>query len=263
MSTLRFTLPATLLALSTAACSFSMQAGGRSNNTQPKSNTPATTTPAANNGNATTPSRTVGVSRVPRPSGKGTALAQLLARRKGTKPPATDGGSTTVTDPSFVSSTTVFGGPDGSENSFVGLIYFLDANTTKLPTNLDTMAPRGAMFVDHLNVAPNTNFAGFPGVENRANNFAIRYEAPFPVETEADYELRLVSDDGAKLYIDDMLILDNDGVKSSATEVKGPVHLIKAAHTLRIDYFHTTGPVGLQVYVTAPGKAEALLGTSL
>lgn len=269
MSFLRL-LPASLATtavLFASGCSFQMQAGSKKPNTP--ANT-ATTTPAATPTTpaATTPADTSKprfTTGARRPSPKGVVLSKasldVLKRRKagGATTPTTPSGSA---DPRFVSASTPFGGPDGNDTSYVGLIYFTNPGATTLPA-FDSLKPTGALFANTLNVAANTTFAGFPGVDNRANDFAIRYEAPLTVATEGDYTLRLVADDGAKLYIDDMLILDNDGVKTAAGEKSGPVHLIATTHSIRIDYFHTTGPVALQVFVKPPTTAEMLLGTKL
>lgn len=266
MSFLRFTIPASVaVSLLATGCSFSMQAGKKPNNANPSTPStpaPANTTPATP-GAATTPAKPrLIVARTPTPRAMSKASIDVLKRRKasgGTTPPPPPSGSA---DPRFVTAATPFGGPDGNDTSYVGLLYFTNPGATSLPA-FESMKPTGALFVNTLNVAPNTTFAGFPGVDNRANDFAIRYEAPLTVATEGDYELRMVSDDGAKLYIDDMLILDNDGVKTAAAEKAGPVHLVAATHTIKIDYFHTTGPVALQVYVKPPGSGETLLGTKL
>lgn len=262
MSFLRFTIPASVaVALFATGCSF--QLGTKKPNSAANNGTP-TTEPAPTTPTTTTPSTGTSAkpSLVVKPRGTKTlskASLDVLKRRKssgGTTPPAT------TTDPRFVTAATPFGGPDGNDTSYVGLIYFTNPGATALPA-FESLQPTGAMFVNTLNVAPNTTFSGFPGVDNRANDFAIRYEAPLIVTTEAEYTLRLVSDDGAKLYIDDMLILDNDGVKTAAGEKSGPVRLSAETHSIKIDYFHTTGPVALQVYVKGSGTAETLLGTKL
>ncbi len=269
MSFLRLTVPASLATtalLFAAGCSFQMQAGSKKPNTPANTATPAATspqTPATDTPTDSSKPRFVGGARRPSPKGVVLSKASLdaLKRRKagGATTPTTPSGSA---DPRFVTAATPFGGPDGNDTSFVGLVYFINPGATTLPV-FESLKPAGALFANTLNVAPNTTFAGFPGVDNRANDFAIRYEAPLSVSTEADYMLRVVSDDGVKLYIDDMLILDNDGVKSAAAEKTGPVHLIATTHSIKIDYFHTTGPVALQVFVKPPTTAEMPLGTKL
>lgn len=267
MSFLRFPIPAlTLVSLATVLGGCSFQIGTKKPNSATSGSTTAPTTtptepaPATSTPATTTPAKPKFTAiRRPVPKAMSKASSDIYKKRKagGTTPPPANS-----TDPRFVTAATPFGGPDGNDTSFVGLIYFTNPGATTLPA-FDSLKPTGALFVNTLNVAPNTTFSGFPGVDNRANDFAIRYEAPLIVAAEGDYTLRVVSDDGAKLYIDDMLILDNDGVKTAAVEKTGPVHLVAATHSIRIDYFHTTGTVGLQVYVKPPTTAETLLGTKL
>lgn len=263
MSFLRLTIPASLAVASVlfaSGCSFQMQAGSKKPTTPSGTSSTTPESTPASPAQDTVAKRPLLVStKRPSPKGMSKASMDVLKRRQagGTTPPPA--GSA---DPRFVTAATPFGGPDGNDTSYVGLLYFTNPGATTLPA-FDSLKPAGALFTNTLNIAPNTTFAGFPGVDGRKENFALRYEAPLTVSTEGDYALRMVSDDGAKLYIDDMLILDNDGVKAAAAEASGPVHLIAATHTIRIDYFHTTGPVALQVFVKPPTTAETLLGTKL
>lgn len=164
----------------------------------------------------------------------------------------------------FVTGDTAFGGGKSGKNSYVGLVFRTQAAPTTLP-DFSKMKPIGAVYTDALAIAPGTAFEGFPGVDKaRATEFALRYEAPLNVGTEGIYEVRLVSDDGARLFIDEMKIIDNDGVAASAPrEGKASVHLVKAKHSIRIDYFQATGTVALQLFVTPPGGKEEPLRTNL
>lgn len=260
MTSLRVSIPAAFAALALTACSFQMQAGGRSQNQPATNSTTPSTDPAPTTDTPAKKSPIFVATKRPRPMATSKMRADLLKRQAGGG--GSSSGSSGTDEPRFVTGDTPFGGANGTDISFVGLIYFTDANATGLPA-FDNLKPTGALFTNTLNVAANTTFNGFPGVDNRKDNFAIRYESPLVVTTEADYTIRIVSDDGAKLYIDDMLIVDNDGVKDGAAEKSGPVHLVAATHAVRIDYFHTTGPVALQVFVKPPATAEQLLGTKL
>ena len=164
----------------------------------------------------------------------------------------------------FVSGDTAFGTAKGGEASFVGLVFRTQPAPTALP-DFSKMRPIGALFANTLEVAPGTAFVGFPGVDKaRSTEFAIRYEGPLNVGKEGDYEIRLVSDDGAKLFIDEMLIVDNDGVAATEPKTgKATVHLAKARHTLRLDYFQAAGNVALQLFATPAGGSEAPLKTNL
>lgn len=164
----------------------------------------------------------------------------------------------------FVSADTPFGGGKSGDTSFFGLIFRTQPGATSLP-DFSKMRPIGALFTNTLEVGKDSKLTGFPGVDKaRTTDFALRYEAKLNVGKEADYHFRIVSDDGAKLMIDDMVIVDNDGVASAGPkEAKGGAHLVKATHLIRIDYFQAQGDTALQVFVTPAGGKEAPLKTNL
>jgi hypothetical protein len=162
-----------------------------------------------------------------------------------------------------VSGSTIFGSGTVDTTGFKGNIYWVPAGTTKLP-DLATMQPNGFLFTKELNVAPRTFTGGFPGIDtSRVENFAIRYEAPLVVTAEADYDFRLVADDGAILRIDGTPIVDIDGARSAPAELTGPVHLVPGTHLITVDYLQTTGKVALQVYCKKDGDAERICPTQL
>jgi hypothetical protein len=156
-----------------------------------------------------------------------------------------------------VSGPTPFGGSAIDPNGFKGSLYWVPAGSTKLPA-LATMTPNGFLFLSTLNVQPQPFTGGFPGIDaSRTQNFAIRYEAPLVVGTEADYDFKIVADDGAVLSIDGTPIVDNDGARSAPATKDGPVHLISGTHMLTVDYLQTTGAVALQVYCKKANDTSA------
>jgi hypothetical protein len=167
--------------------------------------------------------------------------------------------STTPTTPTgvqTVNAATPFGSGTPDPAGYQGAIFFIPDGTTKMPA-LGSMQPNGLIFAKELNVASAAFTSGFPGVDaNKKENFAIRYKAPLIVDTEADYDFRVVSDDGAILQIDGTSIVDNDGVKAAATEKTGPVHLVKGTHEITVDYFQAKGNVALQVFCKKKGDAS-------
>ncbi|HVJ94351.1 MAG TPA: PA14 domain-containing protein, partial [Labilithrix sp.] len=142
-------------------------------------------------------------------------------------------------------------------------IYWVDQTATKLPA-LASMQPVGFLFTKELNVAPQAFTTGFPGIDaTRKEHFAIRYEAPLVVTTEADYDFRVVAEDGAVVQIDGMTIVDNDGAKTAPADKSGPVHLVAGTHVITVDYLQTTGNVALQLYCTKANDAEKICPTQL
>lgn len=78
------------------------------------------------------------------------------------------------------------------------------------------------------------------GVGRRRDQFAVRFEAYLQIEQEGDYRFHLSSDDGSRLYIDDQLVIDNDGIHAN-TSKSGAAKLAPGAHRLRIDFFEQGG----------------------
>ena len=141
-----------------------------------------------------------------------------------------------------------------------GDIYYLRQNTQSLEA-VNRLRPQGSIYTTSLNVPPQSFMAGFPGVTNRFEWFAIVYSGKFWIEKPGLYRFRLVSDDGSMLYIDDQLIIDNDGVHQTETRL-GSIRLAGGMHTIRVPYFQ--GPretVALMLDVAGPGEQPRIFST--
>lgn len=161
-----------------------------------------------------------------------------------------------------VSKTVPFGGSDSGNGALLGLVYFLADETSKLP-NFDEYLPSGALFAKELNVSPREFTEGFPGVDPRSEWFAIRYVGQFSTKVAGDYDFRLVSDDGATLRVDNVPLIDNDGLHE-ATEKRGKIRLMPGQHSIELHYFQGARPnVALQLFVTPPNGKEVLWSPSL
>jgi hypothetical protein len=162
-----------------------------------------------------------------------------------------------------IAGVTPFGSGTVDPAGFKGNIYWVAAGTTKIPA-LASMQPNGYLFTSSINVAPQAFTTGFPGLDPaRKDHFAIRYEAPLVVTAEADFDFRIVADDGAVLLIDNTPIVDNDGVRPAPAEKSGPVHLIAGTHVITVDYLQTSGNVALQVFCKKANDAEKICPTRL
>src|SRR5262249_13754011 len=107
--------------------------------------------------------------------------------------------------------TPVFGTTVVSSAGFEGKIYHLKGDSEVLP-HFGRMKSVGSIYTTSLNVPPQSFRAGFPGITNRFEWFAIDYQARFWVEEEGRFDFGLLSDDGSKLWIDGALVADNDGI---------------------------------------------------
>lgn len=254
-----FLIPALFVSTSTlVACSFHMQAGSDPDPKHPQNqaaNPPAKpATPAA----PATPAKPIHHTGrpSPTPSSSGTVTP--------TPPPTPPAGA------AIVNAQTIFGGPTVDPAGFKGNIYWIPAGATTLP-DLSKLTPNGYLFTSTINVTPQAFTTGFPGVDAaHKENFAVHYEGPLVVGTEADYDFRLVADDGAQLRVDATQasgaapIVDNNGVHTAANSVTGPVHLVVGTHLVAIDYFQAAGSqVALQFFCTKAGGTEQVCPTKL
>jgi len=141
-----------------------------------------------------------------------------------------------------------------------GEIYYLPENTQTLE-RLARLRPQGSIYTTSLNVPPQSFLMGFPGITKRFEWFAIDYSGKFWIEKPGLYRFRLVSDDGAMLYIDGQLIVDNDGVHQTQVRL-GSIRLAGGLHTIRVPYFQ--GPretVALMLEIAGPGEQPRIFST--
>jgi len=164
--------------------------------------------------------------------------------------------ATAQTDPVFTFGTTVVI-PSGLH----GVIYNLRRNTYDLP-DFKKLKPVGSIYTTELNIPPQDFKSGFPGIAKRFEWFAIDYTGRFWIENPGDYEFELLSDDGAKLYIDGELVIDNGG-HHPPTQVEGNVTLTGGIHQIRVSYFQ--GPrfqVALVLKVAGPNEELRVFSTN-
>lgn len=128
-----------------------------------------------------------------------------------------------------------FGTKDRIGNGLEGNIFALITYTRKLP-DFDTMSSLGTIYTKELNIPKRSWTNGFPGVTDRFEWFGIEYKANFTAKKAGRYTFTLLSDDGAKLFIDDSLVVDNDGLHSQV-EKSNIFELDKSPHKIKIQYF--------------------------
>lgn len=134
-----------------------------------------------------------------------------------------------------------------------GDIYLLKPGTDQLP-NLKKLKPVGSIFTAALEILPRPFLAGFPGITDRFEWFAIQYEGKFWIESPGVYRFRLLSDDGAKLFINNQELIDNDGLHPPQL-LEASAEFTRGVHEIRLPYFQ--GPkdmVALVLWVMGPGE---------
>jgi hypothetical protein len=148
----------------------------------------------------------------------------------------------------------VFGTKEEICYGLKGDIYFIEEGTRRLP-DFSTLRPVGTVYATQLNITPRSFRQGFPGVTGRFEWFAIDYNSRFLVEQAGMYRFRVNSDDGAKIFIDNWLIIDNDGIHGPAIQ-ESAVPLQEGAHRIRVEYFQ--GPrVQVALVLEIAGEGES------
>jgi alpha-L-fucosidase len=90
---------------------------------------------------------------------------------------------------------------------------------------------------------------------NQEDNFAFTWSGYVNIPDNAVYEFYTESDDGSKLYIDDMQVVNNDGLHARESK-SGVIALKKGFHKIRVEYFERTGSDELDVYVRSTKLAK-------
>lgn len=156
-----------------------------------------------------------------------------------------------------VNDSLAFGDTKWISDGLKGKIYLLPENTSKLPV-FDTMQSAGTLYTHTLNVPTRSWETGFPGVPNRFEWFGIEYKGNFKVKKPGHYSFRILSDDGAKLFIDNKLVIDNDGLHSPSS-AGGEADIDGGEHTITVQYYQ--GPrylIALQLFATMNKEEEQL-----
>jgi hypothetical protein len=129
---------------------------------------------------------------------------------------------------------------------------FYFTQDSKVP-NLDGRTPRRVRNVDW--VWYGTTSSTWAGYMN-SDNFAVRWSGFLGIKTSGLYTLWIASDDGSKLYIDQQLRVNNDGLHGMRSR-QGAVELDVGEHPLRLQMFERTGSAGMQFQFKGPDTSNA------
>lgn len=101
-----------------------------------------------------------------------------------------------------------------------------------------------------------TNISLKPAVVKWAeDNFAFSYDGYLEIKDAGNHTFRLMSDDGSKLWVNDQLVADNDGLHGMG----GPeviLDLKQGFYKFKVQFFENGGGFGLALDVKVPGNAE-------
>lgn len=135
--------------------------------------------------------------------------------------------------------------------------YYRTGPLTALP-DLGVLRPDATVVEPRLDFP--TTFGVFGG-SGMSDGFAARFRGVVSVPAAGDHTFWLISDDGSRLSLGGVPLIDNDGVHG-AREVSSVVRLRQGLYTLQVDYFDAGGAATLRVDVQAPGGARTTLPAS-
>jgi hypothetical protein len=133
-------------------------------------------------------------------------------------------------------------------------VYSLPEDTQRLP-DFTMFAKTTATACMEAFQIPNRAWSdGFPGQPDLIEWFAIRATGQITISKTGKHYFKLNADDGAKLYIDGQLVVDNDG-QHAERAVVGSINLGAGQHEIVVEYFQ--GPryhIALELFWKTPGS---------
>ncbi|MCX6251020.1 MAG: alpha-L-fucosidase [Bacteroidetes bacterium] len=88
--------------------------------------------------------------------------------------------------------------------------------------------------------------------------FAMEYTGYLLITDDDIYSFSDDSDDGSALYIDDIPIVNNDGLHGML-EKEGEIALSEGFHPIRVTYFNKAGDFGLKISIRSPQYKKQLI----
>jgi len=91
--------------------------------------------------------------------------------------------------------------------------------------------------------------------KNNIKGFGVIYTGYIHADTDGDYGFSTISANGSQLFVDDQLVVDNDG-RHGVFEQGGSVPLLKGFHKITIKYFDNGNTGVVRTLITTPGKPK-------
>lgn len=116
---------------------------------------------------------------------------------------------------------------------------------------------------DHLNLYTSgiLNQLRLPA-ERADDHFGLILQGYLKIPVTGVYFFKVLSDDGSRLFIDDELVVNNDGLHDIEA-VEGQIPLEKGFHSIQIWYFEASGAEALEVRLKGPGIVEKEIPTEM
>jgi hypothetical protein len=123
-----------------------------------------------------------------------------------------------------------------------GLYYEHSTGVTESLDTIDWSTPEFTGVVQQFTLAPKT----------QDDFFNFRFDGFLYINTAGSYQLRIGSDDGSSLKLDNALIADNDGVHEFKTVESAAQNLAAGAHRIVVEFFEYIESDSLSVQFKGP-----------
>ena len=157
-----------------------------------------------------------------------------------------------------------------SVREVLGQIHVLDATPGvsaawyAIPEGTSALPDYDAMQGDGSSILPNIDIPATDGVfssSGRADFIGARFEAWLQVPQTGIWSISTESDDGSRVAIDGMVVVDNDGLHGMVDR-SGVIGLEEGLHRVVVDFFENGGGAGEIVRWQGPGTQRAVIPAS-
>ena len=129
-------------------------------------------------------------------------------------------------------------------------VFEISTATEQVPDFAD-LSLQSLFIAKGVDSSASTPLAGLPN--GTVAPVALRFTGSLNVLSAGEYLLCTTSMDGSQFYVEDTLVVDNDGLKTEAAQSCELVSLDAGEYTVEVRSFHVTGPVVVQL-AWAEGK---------
>jgi hypothetical protein len=150
------------------------------------------------------------------------------------------------------------------ENVQCDVYDLVSLSSSSLP-NFDTLPQLkvGSLGVGRiLNYSTNdtTTFSMFEGTSHSElkTRFGLVCTAKVNAPLTGSYAFRVTSDDGMRLYVSGVKVLEYNGLRAIATS-SANVNLVAGTHTIRLEYHNNFGDKGLILSWRVPGGVDTVI----
>jgi parallel beta-helix repeat protein len=129
--------------------------------------------------------------------------------------------------------------------------YYASGSGWSVVPDFNTMTPTSRGVTTAFNISPATQLL----------TFAFKFAGYINVPSDGTYTFYTTSDDGSNLYIDGVLVVNNDGMHG-AIEKLGAIGLKAGKHAITVGYFQQGGGSVLSVSYAGPGISKQVVPAS-